>query len=155
MKYMIGLCLFTLALAGCQDNQPVDTSAVDPLARAVLEGISEGKAEMIYNQHFAPLYRQQISLEEWKEMVADYRKLLGDFESLHRQESLDSTLPVEDAIEGQFTYNVVWEKTPGTMYLNLTRPRGADWQIVRVQLEPDAIIVPSTQSATATTLPAE
>jgi hypothetical protein len=41
------------------------------------------------------------------------------------------------------------------MYLNLTRPRGADWQIVRVQLEPDAIIVPSTQSATATTLPAE
>ncbi|GEM_PF-2390488 len=141
-----------LAVAGCQENAPVDTSGIDAVAKDILTAIGNGQADKVFDVYFTPEYRKELSRPEFKAMVEAYQQKLGAFKSLKPRPGMTSTTQIEGYVDGSFGFDVKWEKATGLVVLNMSMRE--KWLVANIQIQSAAFDDALKQAEASKDIPA-
>ena len=128
----VALSLLVCLPLACDKSKPVDTSGVDPIANAILNSIAQGDAQSVYDTYFTAEYKQNLSLEQWKQIVTGYRQVLGNVVSVKRLRGSAKWI-ANQFIDGQVVYDVTWKNSTGEVILDVTKED--DWKVSQLRIE--------------------
>ncbi|MBN1554934.1 MAG: hypothetical protein JXA11_09325 [Phycisphaerae bacterium] len=131
-RFVVLSVLLAFALLGCQNEQPVDTTGVDPIAREILDAVARGDARSVYDRYFTAIYKQDVTPEEWKEIVTGYQAMFGNVLGVNRLRGGAKWIEGQ-FIDGQVVYGVTWEKGAGELILDVTQEDG--WKVRQLRIE--------------------
>lgn len=138
MFLMSAACL-SLLLSGCEKTPPyADTGGADEVVHAVLNDISKGNVEEVYNTYFTQDYRTQMEYSVWRELAMLYHEKLGNVLSMERNRDLSHAVNLEGQVSGTFIYAAKWQKATGGVSVTMIK-QGDGWKIASFQIDSDVL----------------